>query len=78
MPSVCMHDDAMGCCTHDMQAKAEAQVKPNASVSVSIAAELYQTLEQLAKQKNVSVTSTVRAGAEKYIAEQRPLFTQGS
>lgn len=42
--------------------------------SVSFPPELYQTLEQLAKQKKVSVAWVVRDAAEKYVADQYPLF----
>jgi len=42
--------------------------------SVSFPPELYRTLEQLAKEKKVSVAWVVRDAAEKYVAEQWPLF----
>jgi predicted transcriptional regulator len=36
--------------------------------------ELYATLQEIAKQKKVSVAWVIRDAAEKYIAEQWPLF----
>ena len=44
--------------------------------SVSLRAELYRTLEALAKQKKVSTAWVLREAAEKYVAEQWPLFAQ--
>lgn len=43
-------------------------------VSVSFPPELYKTLEQLAKKKKVSTAWVVREAAEKYVADQWPLF----
>ena len=42
--------------------------------SVSFPPDLYHTLEQIAKQKKVSVAWVVRDAAEKYVAEQWPLL----
>jgi predicted DNA-binding protein len=42
--------------------------------SVTFPPDLYHTLEQLAKQKKVSVAWIVRDAAEKYVADQWPLF----
>lgn len=42
--------------------------------SVSFPPELYRSLEDIAKQKKVSLAWVVRDAAEKYIAEQWPLF----
>lgn len=44
--------------------------------SVSFPPELYHTLEQIAKQKKVSVAWVVRDAAEKYVDDQVPLFHQ--
>jgi predicted transcriptional regulator len=41
---------------------------------VTFPPELYRTLEEIAKQKKVSVAWVVRDAAEKYVAEQWPLF----
>jgi metal-responsive CopG/Arc/MetJ family transcriptional regulator len=49
--------------------------KPRAArVSASLPPELYQTLQDIAKQKKVSVAWVIRDAAEKYIAEQWPLL----
>lgn len=42
--------------------------------SVSFPSDLYKTLEDIAKQKKVSVAWVVREAAEKYVADQTPLF----
>ena len=42
--------------------------------SVTFPPDLYQTLEDLAKKKKVSVAWIVRDAAEKYVADQWPLF----
>jgi predicted DNA-binding ribbon-helix-helix protein len=42
--------------------------------SVSFPRDLYETLEQIAKEKKVSVAWIVRDAAEKYVDEQWPLF----
>lgn len=42
--------------------------------SVSFPPDLYRTLEQIAKQKKVSIAWVVRDATEKYIADQWPLF----
>lgn len=42
--------------------------------SVSFPPDLYRTLEQLAKQKKVSIAWVVRDAAEKYVADQWPLL----
>jgi metal-responsive CopG/Arc/MetJ family transcriptional regulator len=47
-----------------------------ARASVSFPPELYRTLEEIAKQKKVSVAWVVRDAAEKYVAEKWPLLEQ--
>lgn len=42
--------------------------------SVSFPPDLYQTLEKMARQKKVSLAWVVRDAAEKYVADQWPLF----
>jgi hypothetical protein len=44
--------------------------------SVTFTPELYQTLEDLAKKKKVSVAWVVRDAAERYVADQWPLFAK--
>jgi hypothetical protein len=51
--------------------------KPRAArASASLPPELYVTLQEIAKQKKVSVAWVIRDAAEKYIAEQWPLFAR--
>lgn len=45
--------------------------------SVTFSRELYHTLEDLAKKKKVSIAWVVREAAEKYVADQWPLFAGG-
>jgi predicted DNA-binding protein len=42
--------------------------------SISFPPEVYQTLENIAKEKKVSLAWVVREAAEKYIADKWPLF----
>lgn len=42
--------------------------------SVSFPREIYATLERIAQEKKVSVAWIVRDAAEKYVADQWPLF----
>jgi hypothetical protein len=49
--------------------------KPRATrASASLSPEIYSTLQDIAKQKKVSVAWVIRDAAEKYIAEQWPLL----
>jgi len=51
--------------------------KPRATrASASLSPELYATLQDIAKQKKVSVAWVIRDAAEKYIEEQWPLFAK--
>lgn len=45
-----------------------------ARASASLPPEVYRTLQQIAAQKKVSVAWVIRDAAEKYIADQWPLF----
>lgn len=49
---------------------------PALRTSITFPRELYTTLEQLAKQKKVSVAWVVRDATEKYVADQWPLFAK--
>lgn len=46
--------------------------------SVSFPAEVYVELERIAAAKKVSLAWVVREAAEKYVADQWPLFAQGT
>lgn len=47
---------------------------PQPRASVTFPPDLYKILEDLAKQKKVSLAWVVREAAEKYVADQWPLF----
>jgi metal-responsive CopG/Arc/MetJ family transcriptional regulator len=47
-----------------------------ARTSVTFPAGLYAELERIAEEKKVSVAWVVRDAAEKYVAEQYPLFSR--
>ena len=53
-----------------------AKTKTALRSTVSFPPDLYHTLEQMAKQKKVSVAWVVRDAAEKYVADQWPLFAK--
>lgn len=52
--------------------KTQSAAQPRASVTFP--PELYKNLEDLAKKKKVSLAWIVREAAEKYVADQWPLF----
>jgi metal-responsive CopG/Arc/MetJ family transcriptional regulator len=56
-----------------LQSKAASK---SVRASVTFSAELYSDLERIAEQKKVSVAWVVRDAAEKYVAEQYPLFNK--
>lgn len=56
------------------KAKARMKTQPAPRASVTFPPELYRTLEQIAKQKKVSVAWVVRDAAEKYVEGQWPLL----
>ena len=55
-------------------AKRQPLPRRTARASVSFPGELYDTLEQIAKDKKVSVAWVIRDAAEKYIADRWPLL----
>lgn len=46
----------------------------SARASVSFPRELYETLEQIAHEKKVSIAWVIREAAEKYVEDKWPLF----
>jgi hypothetical protein len=50
--------------------------KPESSLrlSVTLSSELHSSLERIAKRKKVSLAWVVREAAEKYVADETPLF----
>ena len=59
-------------------AKRKEKPKPTEGVSVratiSFPTDIYQTLEEIARQKKVSLAWVVREASEQYIADKWPLF----
>ena len=54
--------------------KSEELENSSVRASISFPPELYRTLEDIARKKKVSLAWVVRDAAEKYVAEQWPLF----
>jgi predicted DNA-binding ribbon-helix-helix protein len=56
--------------------KKKARIQSTAAVraSISFPADIYETLDIIAKQKKVSLAWVVREAAEQYIGEKWPLF----
>jgi predicted DNA-binding protein len=52
--------------------KAKRGAQPRASITFS--PEVYETIEDLAKKKKVSIAWIVREAVEKYVADQWPLL----
>lgn len=52
----------------------KAKTQSASRASVSFPPDLYRTLEQIARQKKVSVAWVVRDAAEQYVAQQWPLL----
>lgn len=58
----------------DKKTSKKQKTEPAPRASVTFPPDLYETLEAIAKRKKVSVAWVVRDAAEKYVAEQCPLF----
>ena len=56
--------------TKDLKATSVLSIR----ASISFPPDLYETLEELAKQKKVSLAWVVRDAAEKYVEHQGPLY----
>jgi predicted transcriptional regulator len=54
--------------------KQKARKSAMPRVSVSLSPDVHATLEQIAKEKKVSVAWVMRDAAEQYIADKWPLF----
>jgi predicted DNA-binding protein len=65
-----MHGDAV----LDRLMPKKMKSDPSPRTSVTFSSETYRTLEDIALKKKVSVAWVVREAAEKYIADQWPLF----
>ena len=53
----------------------KSQSEPSTRTSVTFPAEVYTSLETIAKRKKVSMAWVIRDAAEKYVSEQWPLFS---
>ena len=55
------------------------KVAPGSTIRASIGfpADTYRTLEEIARRKKVSLAWVVREAAERYVADQWPLFRSG-
>jgi predicted DNA-binding protein len=56
--------------------KKKSQITTAIRASISFPPEIYDTLENIARQKKVSLAWVVREAAEQYIAEKWPLFAR--
>jgi len=54
----------------------KAQSKAAVRASISFPPDLYETLEQIAKEKKVSLAWVVRDASEKYAADQKPVVRE--
>jgi predicted transcriptional regulator len=64
---------------HHMPAKKKDGGKttgPQPRASITFPPELYKALEDLAKEKKVSIAWVVRDAVEKYVADKWPLFSR--
>jgi predicted DNA-binding protein len=52
----------------------QTKSEPSTRASVTFPAEIYASLEIIAKQKKVSTAWVIRDAAEKYVSELWPLF----
>lgn len=59
-----------------LQQEAQSEKPENASVraSISFPPGMYQTLEEIARQKKVSLAWVVRDAVEQYVSDKWPLF----
>ncbi len=60
----------------NQKVKAKDGMQPRASITFP--RDLYQTLEDIAKQHKVSIAWVVRDAVEKYVAEKWPLFASNA
>jgi metal-responsive CopG/Arc/MetJ family transcriptional regulator len=56
------------------QLRKETPTDASVRATISFPGELYQTLEEIARQKKVSLAWVVRDAAEQYVSEKWPLF----
>jgi hypothetical protein len=56
--------------------KMKALNAPQVRATISFPPDIYETLENIAKEKKVSLAWVVREAAEKYIGDKWPLFAK--
>ncbi len=57
---------------HELTTKTDSAASVRATISFP--PQIYETLEEIAKRKKVSLAWVVREAAERYVGEQWPLF----
>jgi predicted DNA-binding ribbon-helix-helix protein len=73
----CIEERATNMATQDRDMVTKVTGEPKMPrASISFPPELYATLEQIAKEKKVSVAWVVREAAEMYVSGQWPLFAR--
>jgi predicted transcriptional regulator len=53
-----------------------AQNEPSPRTSVTFSHDVYSSLERIAKKKKVSLAWVIRDAAERYVADEAPLFAE--
>lgn len=56
----------------------KSEIPPSIRATISFPPDLYATLEEIAKQKKVSLAWVVREAVETYIGDKWPLFAKES
>lgn len=56
------------------QQREDTPAEGSVRATISFPSELYQTLEEIARQKKVSLAWVVRDAAEQYVSDKWPLF----
>jgi len=54
----------------------QSQNEPSPRTSVTFSHEIYASLERIAKKKKVSLAWVIRDAAERYVADEAPLFAE--
>lgn len=62
----------------NVRKKSKVQSTTAVRASISFPADIYETLDIIAKQKKVSLAWVVREAAEQYIGEKWPLFNRAA
>jgi hypothetical protein len=73
----CMNTGGIDMRALDERERGDAATPRTTRASVSFPTDVYQELERIAEAKKVSLAWVVREAAEKYVADQWPLFSGG-